>query len=25
VPTGPSFVTADNAQEILKLSGEGIH
>ncbi len=25
VPTGPSLVTADNAQQILKLSGEGIH
>ena len=25
VPTGPSFVTEDDAQEILKLSGEGIH
>jgi simple sugar transport system substrate-binding protein len=25
VPTGPSFVTKDDAQEILKLSGEGIH
>ena len=25
VPTGPLFVTKDDAQEILKLSGEGIH
>ena len=25
VPTGPAFVTADTAQQILKLSGQGIH
>ncbi len=25
VPTGPSFVTKDNAQNIIKLSSEGIH
>ena len=25
VPTGPSFVTKDNAQDIIKLSAEGIH
>jgi simple sugar transport system substrate-binding protein len=25
VPTGPSFVTKDNAQDIIKLSSEGIH
>jgi simple sugar transport system substrate-binding protein len=25
VPTGPAFVTEDDAQDILKLSGEGIH
>jgi simple sugar transport system substrate-binding protein len=25
VPTGPDFVTADNAQEIIELSGQGIH
>ena len=25
VPTGPSFVTKDNAQDIIELSGQGIH
>ena len=25
VPTGPSFVTKDNAEDIIKLSAEGIH
>jgi simple sugar transport system substrate-binding protein len=25
VPTGPSFVTEDNAQDIIELSGQGIH